>query len=483
MLPGSAYSLRIEQALDSPPRISEVTAGLEEQAGSVWRPQGERQWKVYGGSAAAHLAESLGWRQNFQVDYLGRKDQHGSNRAQPWLTVDQAKKILREEPDGALLVESKEGLIGLVDAASGDLFSRLEKRALADVRIEPLTNDLLDREGGRIEDLIQQMGVLTNGRPIAQLRLQHPEKTGFGFVARDPLTGWIIGMAAALRGDDMGERVGARTVYLSYNVVEENGWRSRGVGRLLMERVFHAAAVAQPPVLEVIWESFLDPGTRRFYKRVGAREIDRSKSQFARAALIANHVAFSMPIRSLAGLEEVQEFASVSAFRKAHREEIQNSKKLGSEIRVLHERSRSGLRMKAWFVPYAIKPPGSVLQRVNVYVRSSKAQEQLDWETKVELRLNQEGKEHLERVLFLVNPNREETDDGLPTVVIREEGSVLPPGYHKLWPIVVLENLKEVERLIPSWVYWLALQKNLGGATIGPVIEVIPMKEGLAIFV
>ena len=136
-----------------------------------------------------------------------------------------------------------------------------------------------------------------------------------------------------------------------------------------------------------------------------------------------------------------------------------------------------------WTAPVLVVPPQPVIrQTVRVYVLAEDLQEQAAWEVAVQERLNREG-DRLPEVLFLAEPypagGRLKTD--LPAIIVQQAGAVFP--WKPAVPVVKLAVLPEVERLLPGWIYALAMDQALRGVKIGPVLEVIPVEDGFAVFV
>ncbi len=178
-----------------------------------------------------------------------------------------------------------------------------------------------------------------------------------------------------------------------------------------------------------------------------------------------------------AGAEEEKQFGSVEQFLTVYAQGLRSRGLLGRVETMVKERK---LPVQVWVIPTA-----SVTQQaVRVYVLAGSSDQQTEWEVAVLERLNREGS-RLERVLFSVEPypvdGKIQMD--LPAVVIRQMGSVMPMHPRPVVPRVTVSLLNEVEMLVPSWVYSLAINQKLRATELGPLLEAVPVEDGFALFV
>jgi len=62
-------------------------------------------------------------------------------------------------------------------------------------------------------------------------------------------------------------------------------------------------------------------------------------------------------------------------------------------------------------------------------------------------------------------------------VVIREAGAVLPAEPNPAVPVIVLLNPSDIENLTPGFVYAVAVNKNLAGQVIGPIVGILTFTD------
>ena len=195
----------------------------------------------------------------------------------------------------------------------------------------------------------------------------------------------------------------------------------------------------------------------------------------AASALDTEQAAAWLKQVSTAGLEEVKRFESVEKFLQAYREDLSSS---GLLRRVEIFATERILATEVLVIP----SQPVVRQMIRVYVLAAEQQEQSTWEAALQERLSREG-DRLQGVSFLVErypaDGRLKTD--LPTIIVQQTGAVIP-WEHGI-PIVKLSVLPELKELNPSLIYSLAVNKTLAGMRIGPVLEVVPVWDGSAIFV
>lgn len=463
--PCTGFSLRPQSDLAG---LEEVlhSAGAEEQA-DPWDAAQSETWRVFSGPAAALLAEQVGWRSGLRISYLGGDGRRRARVPAPWISSDQALRWLKDEPGSALMVENRQGNLGLVDLSAGPLFLELSDRALKEVRIEPLTNGIVDREWADFPLLLKELDLkVSSVKEVPGLRVRN-EWSNFGRLARDPGTGKIVGFIAARRGDDVQESSRSNIAYITYNVVDKE-WRGRGVGRLLFESVMSAAAESRdPPVQSVIWESFPGSSTRRFYDRMGGREV-LPTAPFAVAARVGRRVAYQLELPPpSAGAEEAREFESLELFMNRYAEVLAKQGRLGW-IEALKERN---LPARVWVVPAAA---AADQRQVTAYVTSEAPEEQAEWELAAAERLNRE-KDRPKETFFDVKRLAHDLEFEKASVIIRQAGGIKPIGSHP--PVITLSILPDLEELRPSWVYSVAVNESLWGRELGSVLGVLTFQD------
>lgn len=437
ILPGPAYGLRKQQAVDSLPAEAQLAAGVEENA---WSPTESAKWKVYGGETAALLVDLIGWREDRKISDLDSRKESGGRGLIPGMPAERARELLSKKSGEFLLVENAKGDFALTGEA-GPHFDRLREQALDGILLEPLTADLVDREKLRIVELLKQMGL--DLRSATRLKVQYPEGN-FGIAARDSGTGKLVGFISAARGDDLNEKSGWGIVYIPYNVVDEQ-WRSKGIGRLLFESVLAAAAAARnPSVYRVIWEP--------------------------------NRTAYQIDLPLPAGAEEVVKIESAAKFLEEYR--LRQDAGLLRKVEALAEREQDGLPMEVWKIPNRLVAGGALHRVVRVYILSKDTR---GWIEAIRKKLPAVGKgEERTEFLLLPFPADGRIDPGVPTVVIKQIGVTLE--YLVAGVVIAVESLGDLERqLSPQWIYALAVNEALKGKELW-LIDSIPLGDAFAIY-
>ena len=123
-----------------------------------------------------------------------------------------------------------------------------------------------------------------------------------------------------------------------------------------------------------------------------------------------------------------------------------------------------------------------VRQTIRVYVLAASHQEQSIWEEELRKRLSREG-DRLQDVSFLVEqcPAKGLLETGFPAIIVGQTGAGIF-WKHQI-PIVKLSALSDIKWLNPSLIYSLAVNRALQEMRIGPVLEVLPVQDGFAVFV
>lgn len=169
---------------------------------------------------------------------------------------------------------------------------------------------------------------------------------------------------------------------------------------------------------------------------------------------------------SAAGLEEARRFDTVEAFLEAYPMVRPQMPYVVSPQLVRDQ-------MGAWAVPASARDADDADVTVDVYVYAGETLEQLEWLKAVERQLNRAA-DRIGGVSFAIKsyPHDGAIEPIRPTVVIQKEGLNLPAAPKEPLPVITIRELTEVTRLMPGWVYAVALHENLRGQVIGPVVGV-----------